>query len=191
MSITEASNLGDSNTTNISNLLKDVNSCPQTFVKLIKSIKESKTEILKENSDNFEKNLKTDFGLNEDQKEITLNSEIKGNTLFPKDFSKTNQIVNFSKYTFPKLNFALKRINRPLTAPARPLQELEMFKQSNEFYALENSVKLSEELIKFQTNNHFDLISSEGKNICTEFLKQLEQLCIQFKVYYTSREYRN
>ena len=186
-------------TLSMSNLYNDAAEHSQRSETLIDTNRES-DNFHQENADNSDYRDNPDFELNEDQEEEDYdNPDIEGTNVITLYVSNTNPIVNHidniqvpinQDKMFPKMNFTPKQLNRASTAPARPLKELEQFKQSREFYSLETVVMSSNKLVQ-KSDNKFDLDTKEGQNSCKEFLKKLEELCIQFKANYASREYRN
>lgn len=65
---------------------------------------------------------------------------------------------------------------RVSTAPARPLNELEEFKRSTEFFVLEQIMLCSAQLIH-KDYEKLDLDSVEGQRICKKYMGLIEKLC--------------
>ena len=64
---------------------------------------------------------------------------------------------------------------RPITAPARPLTDIEEFRRSKEFFLLEQAVICSAQLIQ-KPNQKYDLDVIDGQKMCKRFLKIIEKL---------------
>lgn len=78
---------------------------------------------------------------------------------------------------------------RASTAPARPLSDIEEFRQSSDFLLLEHTVICCSQLVKTE-DQKYDLDSDEGQIACKKLLNQIERLCDVFKVDISDRSYR-
>ena len=88
-----------------------------------------------------------------------------------------------------RFTHAKSKADRSRSAPARPLTELEEFKESAEFQALEQAALDASELL-YKNGEKLDLDSAEGHYACKKFLERAEALSKSLKVKPSSREYR-
>ncbi len=79
--------------------------------------------------------------------------------------------------------------NRAKTAPLKPLSEIEDFKKSKSFAALEKAAVAAVQLVQ-RGDHKFDLDSYEGQNSCKKFLTNIEVLYESLGISYSSRTYR-
>ncbi|CAD8173694.1 unnamed protein product [Paramecium octaurelia] len=79
---------------------------------------------------------------------------------------------------------------RCMTAPPRPLTDLEEFKRSEEYEALEKAYRSQSQLIQ-RDYQKYDLDNPEGQHSCKKFLYHLEYMCKVYKVNAVSRDYRD
>lgn len=80
-------------------------------------------------------------------------------------------------------------VDRPRSAPARPLTPLEELRASRQFANLEAAVMIGNQLIQ-KPDGKFDLDSEEGQRSCKLFFKELESLFKSFRAQQASRGYR-
>ncbi len=78
---------------------------------------------------------------------------------------------------------------RSRSAPARPLTELEEFKESREFTCLETAALDAGDILQ-RDDGKFDLDSNEGHESCRRFLEGVEALSRCFGIRSTPRKYR-
>ncbi|CAD8104890.1 unnamed protein product [Paramecium sonneborni] len=81
-------------------------------------------------------------------------------------------------------------LKRCMTAPPRPLTELEEFKRLREYYLLEKAHRLSSQLVQ-RDFHKYDLDNPDGQKGCKKFLQNLEKMCEVYDIKAESREYRN
>ena len=82
------------------------------------------------------------------------------------------------------------KIERARSAPARPLTEIEEFRESDEFMHLEAAAIDANEIFH-KSDGKLDLDSVDGHYSCKNFLNRIEELATAFKIKSTSRNYRN
>jgi len=76
---------------------------------------------------------------------------------------------------------------RASTAPTKPLNDAEEFKNSLQYINLEKAVLYCNRLILEPPGDKFDVDSEEGIFICKKFLEQLEKLIkVSFKLFFIS-----
>jgi len=152
-----------------------------------------------ENNENYESNESEeyeegDYPDTEGTNVITLylSNNPEGNNIINPPTIKLEPINNLSKedQTFARLKYSLKPSSRASSAPSRPISEIDIFKKSKEFYALESAATYASRLIQ-KPDNKFDLESVEGQSACKDYFKFLEEMSTRFKVACASREYRN
>jgi hypothetical protein len=80
-------------------------------------------------------------------------------------------------------------IDRPRTAPARPLTALEELRSSKQFSNLEAAVIAGNQLVQ-KGDGKFDVDSEDGQKNCKMFFKELEKLFDSFKTQKAPRKYR-
>jgi len=85
--------------------------------------------------------------------------------------------------------FAPGSIDRPKTAPARPLTALEELRASKQFSNLEAAVIAGNQLIQ-KIDGKFDVDSEDGQKNCKLFFKEVEALFESFKAQKAPRKYR-
>jgi hypothetical protein len=85
--------------------------------------------------------------------------------------------------------FLLLNQARASTAPIKPLNDTETYKNSLQYINLEKAVLYCNRLILEPSGDKFDVDSDEGIFICKKFLDQLEKL-IKVKIIIINNEYK-
>lgn len=173
-----------SEVSNLNNFIQDSNVYNQAnLMEMLHNIRHQDTEnISEENSNDNNDNVINDSDsvntINSDELYISLLSNKKDNPSCDDPF-------------FEDPDYVLINHGRASTAPAKPVNELEEFKYSPQYFHLEKAVFYSNKiLVLTKTESKFDVDSEEGSDICKKFLEQIEKLIKSFKVPTSSREYR-
>lgn len=114
----------------------------------------------------------------------TLKTISKGKSLIEKEDEEESLGKDF-RFT-PAKN---RSIDRPQSAPPRPLTEIEEFQESNEYALLGYAAASAGELHQ-KEDGKYDLDSSTGNDLCKKFLGYLEELAASLKVRPMNRSFR-
>ena len=155
---------------NINNFIQDSNIYNQA--NLLDMIRNMRQEQEEENLENVqEENFEESYESN------TINSyELFGEmSLLTNNFDK-NSKDSYEDQFLEDPDYLLLNQGRASTAPTKPLNEAEEFKNSIQYINLEKSVLYCNRLILEPPGDKFDVDSEEGIFICKKFLEQLEKL---------------
>lgn len=111
---------------------------------------------------------------------------------FSREEEKEEEIVDEQgeEYKF-RFNRAQSGKNeRSRSAPARPLTEMEEFKESKEFISLEAAAVDAGDLLQ-KIDGKLDLDSMDGHGSCKKFLEHIEELATQLGIKCATRKYRS
>ena len=119
---------------------------------------------------------------------LDIPQEINNNSnIIPDESLHDNSKINRGRL---KLTRILNKTNRPQSAPARPLSELEEFRESLEFSYLESIIVIMR-LIPRVEKRKLDFESSHGHYLCNKLLENIEYLSHLLSIQPLNRKYRH
>lgn len=157
---------------NINNFIQDSNIYNQTnLIDMIRNIRQEHEE------ENLE-NVQEDYIEDDSNESNTINSNelFAEISLLSNNKEKGSEEESYEDQILGDPDFLILNQGRASTAPTKPLNDAEEFKNSLQYINLEKAVLYCNRLILEPPGDKFDVDSDEGIFICKKFLEQLEKL---------------
>jgi len=168
---------------NINNFIQDSNIYNQA--NLIDMLRNMRQEQEDENLENVEEdNIEEDSNNNDSN---TINSyELFAEMSLLSGNKEKESDESCEEHLLEDPDFLILNQGRASTAPTKPLNDAEEFKNSLQYINLEKAVLYCNRLIIEPPGDKFDVDSEEGIFICKKFLEQLEKLIRVNKFFYNN-----
>jgi len=163
---------------NINNFIQDSNIYNQA--NLIDMLRNMRHEQEEENLENVEED-----NIEDSNESNTINSyELFAEMSLLSNNKEKETEESYEEQLLEDPDFLILNQGRASTAPTKPLNDAEEFKNSLQYINLEKAVLYCNRLILEPPGDKFDVDSEEGIFICKKFLEQLEKLIKVFSFVY-------
>lgn len=154
---------------NINNFIQDSNIYNQAnLIDMIRNMRQDDDE---SNLENVQEYIEDDSN---ESNTINSNELFAEMSLLSNNKQKDSQDESYEEQAFDDPDLLIFNQGRASTAPTKPLNDAEEFKNSIQYLNLEKAVLYSNRLVL--EGDKFDVDSDEGIFICKKFLDQLEKL---------------
>ncbi len=170
---------------NINNFIQDSNIYNQAnLIDMLRNMRQEQEEVVENNLENVEEDNIEDSN----DESNTINSYELFAEMSLLSGNKNKEIEeSYEDKLLEDPDYLIFNQGRASTAPTKPLNDAEEFKNSLQYINLEKAVLYCNRLILEPPGDKFDVDSEEGIFICKKFLEQLEKLIkVSFKLFFIS-----